>query len=222
MVYTDFPIRITGGTMKINKKTIIAIVIPVVLIGLAVMVYFIVMNNAPEPSLESIEEEQVITAPEVTNVSDSKENPESTELSDKKNEHLKAEKYLKHENHQKHESHLKQEKEDEMFWKDKKKEKNQSCERPDSAGRIEPRKNYVEYQVLSAAESEAEAKRIAERIGGTLSAFSHGIAVIEIPITVAELMKKIEDENITDITVQPNFIYTTFGGGLERDLVIEQ
>ena len=212
--------------MKINKKTIIAIVIPVSLIGLAVMVYSIFTPNAPEENFEYIGAEQAIEAPEFIGNYDNNEEPEYCKWESKIDEYTKSE------------DHLKNEKEDEMFWKNKKKdETNEYSELIDPADIIEctgrtkamtPGANYVEYEVIAPAETKAEAKRIAVAIGGTLTSFSHGIAVYQIPVTVAELMQKLEEENKTDLGVQPNFIYTTFGGiggggrGHGRNFIIEE
>jgi len=209
--------------MKINKKTIIAIVIPVVTIGMAVMGFFAFAHNTPEPNLETTGPEQLIAAPEPVVNCDNSIEPGRADEHEESNKYSKTEEYLK------------QKEEDDMFWKDKKKKDNikyldvvnpedrRFCiDRTDRAQPSPGGANYIEYQVIAAAETEAEAIEIAQAIGGTVNSFSHGVAVFHIPITVAELMQKLEQENKLHLGVQPNFIYTTTIDRLDRKLINNQ
>lgn len=54
--------------------------------------------------------------------------------------------------------------------------------------------NYVENQVVAVADSKREAKKIASQIGGELLSYENQIAIIQIGITVEEMMQKLEED----------------------------
>ena len=55
--------------------------------------------------------------------------------------------------------------------------------------------DYVENQVVAVADSKREAKKIAKAIGGTLLSYDNQVAVIQIGITVEEMMQKLEEDS---------------------------
>lgn len=68
---------------------------------------------------------------------------------------------------------------------------------------------YVENQVIAVADSKREAKKIAEAIGGTLLSYDNQVAVIQIGVTVEEMMQMLEEDPSLP-KVSPNYQnYTT-------------
>jgi hypothetical protein len=65
-------------------------------------------------------------------------------------------------------------------------------------------KDYVENQVVVVADSKSEAKKIAGQIGGELLSYDNQVAVIQIGITVEEMMQRL-DEDPTLPKVYPNY-----------------
>lgn len=65
-------------------------------------------------------------------------------------------------------------------------------------------KDYVENQVVAVADSKSEAKKIAGQIGGELLSYDNQVAVIQIGITVEEMMQRL-DEDPTLPKVYPNY-----------------
>lgn len=63
---------------------------------------------------------------------------------------------------------------------------------------------YVENQVVAVAESKREAKKIAKQIGGELLSYDNQVAVIQIGVTVEEMMQKLEEDS-TLPRVYPNY-----------------
>lgn len=63
---------------------------------------------------------------------------------------------------------------------------------------------YVENQVVAVAESKREAKKIAKQIGGELLSYDNQVAVIQIGMTVEEMMQKLEEDS-TLPRVYPNY-----------------
>ena len=55
-------------------------------------------------------------------------------------------------------------------------------------------KDYVENQVIAVADSKREAKKIAKAIGGELISYENQVAIIQIGITVEEMMQKLEED----------------------------
>lgn len=53
---------------------------------------------------------------------------------------------------------------------------------------------YVENQVVAVAESKREAKKIAKQIGGELLSYDNQVAVIQIGVTVEEMMQQLEED----------------------------
>ena len=64
--------------------------------------------------------------------------------------------------------------------------------------------SYVEHQVLAIADSKREAKQIAKAVGGELLSFDNQVAVIQIGMTVEEMMQLLE-EDPTLPKVYPNY-----------------
>lgn len=74
---------------------------------------------------------------------------------------------------------------------------------------IENNKSYIENQVIAVADSKREAKKIAEAIGGTLLSYDNQVAVIQIGVTVEEMMQMLEEDPSLP-KVSPNYQnYTT-------------
>lgn len=63
---------------------------------------------------------------------------------------------------------------------------------------------YVENQVVAVAESKREAKKIAKQIGGELLSYDNQVAVIQIGMTVEEMMQQLEEDS-TLPRVYPNY-----------------
>ena len=63
---------------------------------------------------------------------------------------------------------------------------------------------YIENQVIAVADSKREAKKIAEAIGGTLLSYDNQVAVIQIGITVEEMMQMLENDPSLP-KVSPNY-----------------
>lgn len=63
---------------------------------------------------------------------------------------------------------------------------------------------YVENQVIAVADSKREAKKIAEAIGGTLLSYDNQAAVIQIGVTVEEMMQMLEEDPSLP-KVSPNY-----------------
>lgn len=55
--------------------------------------------------------------------------------------------------------------------------------------------NYVENQVIAIADSKREAKKIAKAIDGELLSYDNQVAVIQIGITVEEMMQRLEEDS---------------------------
>lgn len=53
---------------------------------------------------------------------------------------------------------------------------------------------YVEHQVLAVADSKSEARKIAQAVGGELISYDNQVAIIQIGITVEEMMKQLEED----------------------------
>lgn len=71
-------------------------------------------------------------------------------------------------------------------------------------------RSYVENQVVAVAESKREAKKIAKAIGGELLSYDNQMAIIQIGVTVEEMMQMLEDDPSLP-KVYPNYQdYTTF------------
>lgn len=64
--------------------------------------------------------------------------------------------------------------------------------------------DYVENQVVAVADSKREAKNIAKAIGGELLSYDNQVAVIQIGITVEEMMQKLEEDSSLP-KVYPNY-----------------
>lgn len=64
--------------------------------------------------------------------------------------------------------------------------------------------DYVENQVVAVAESKREAKKIAKQIGGELLSYDNQVAVIQIGMTVEEMMQKLEEDSSLP-KVYPNY-----------------
>lgn len=63
---------------------------------------------------------------------------------------------------------------------------------------------YVENQVVAVAESKREAKKIAKQIGGELISYDNQVAVIQIGMTVEEMMQQLEEDSSLP-RVYPNY-----------------
>ncbi len=63
---------------------------------------------------------------------------------------------------------------------------------------------YVENQVVAVAESKREAKKIAKQIGGELLSYDNQVAVIQIGVTVEEMMQQLEEDSSLP-KVYPNY-----------------
>lgn len=63
---------------------------------------------------------------------------------------------------------------------------------------------YVENQVVAVVESKREAKKIAKQIGGELISYDNQVAVIQIGMTVEEMMQQLEEDS-TLPRVYPNY-----------------
>lgn len=63
---------------------------------------------------------------------------------------------------------------------------------------------YVENQVIAVAESKREAKKIAKQIGGELLSYENQVAVIQIGVTVEEMMQQVEEDSSLP-KVYPNY-----------------
>lgn len=63
---------------------------------------------------------------------------------------------------------------------------------------------YVENQVVAVAESKREAKKIAKQIGGELVSYDNQVAVIQIGVTVEEMMQQVEEDSSLP-KVYPNY-----------------
>lgn len=64
--------------------------------------------------------------------------------------------------------------------------------------------DYIENQVVAVADSKREAKKIAKAIGGELLSYDNQVAVIQIGITVEEMMQKLEEDSSLP-KVYPNY-----------------
>lgn len=64
--------------------------------------------------------------------------------------------------------------------------------------------DYVENQVVAVADSKREAKNIAKAIGGELLSYDNQVAVIQIGITVEEMMQMLEEDSSLP-KVYPNY-----------------
>lgn len=53
---------------------------------------------------------------------------------------------------------------------------------------------YVEHQVLTVADSKREARKIAQAVGGELISYDNQVAIIQIGITVEEMMQQLEED----------------------------
>lgn len=69
---------------------------------------------------------------------------------------------------------------------------------------IEAEQSYVENQVLAIADSKHEAKKIANEIGGELISYDNQVAVIQIGVTVEEMMQRLEEDSSLP-KVYPNY-----------------
>lgn len=67
---------------------------------------------------------------------------------------------------------------------------------------------YEEHVVICSADTEEEAKRIAEQVDGTLVKYEYGIGTIEITETVAQLMERLDHMGGDKPEVYPNYIYS--------------
>lgn len=69
---------------------------------------------------------------------------------------------------------------------------------------------YVENQVVAVADSKREAKKIAKAVGGELLSYENQVAVIQIGITVEEMLQMLEEDPSLP-RVYPNYQnYQTF------------
>ncbi|MCM1212792.1 MAG: hypothetical protein NC318_14490 [Blautia sp.] len=64
--------------------------------------------------------------------------------------------------------------------------------------------DYIENQVVAVAESKREAKKIAKQIGGKLLSYDNQVAVIQIGMTVEEMMQQLEEDSSLP-RVYPNY-----------------
>ena len=64
---------------------------------------------------------------------------------------------------------------------------------------------YVEHRLICEADSEEKAKKIAERVDGTLVKYAYGIGVIEIEDTVAEALARVDKMVFNKPAVYPDF-----------------
>lgn len=64
--------------------------------------------------------------------------------------------------------------------------------------------DYIENQVVAVADSKREAKKIAKAIGGELLSYDNQVAVIQIGITVEEMMQRLEEDSSLP-KVYPNY-----------------
>lgn len=69
---------------------------------------------------------------------------------------------------------------------------------------LEEERPYVENQVLAIADSKREAKKIAGEIGGELVSYDNQVAVIQIGITVEEMMQRLKEDSSLP-KVYPNY-----------------
>lgn len=67
---------------------------------------------------------------------------------------------------------------------------------------------YVEGEVLFSADSEEEARRVADAVNGRLKSWQNGIAVLSIDETVGEFLKKYSGAPGLP-EMHPNYIYFT-------------
>ena len=69
---------------------------------------------------------------------------------------------------------------------------------------------YVENQVVAVADSKREAKKIAKAVGGELLSYENQVVVIQIGITVEEMLQRLEEDPSLP-RVYPNYQnYQTF------------
>lgn len=74
----------------------------------------------------------------------------------------------------------------------------------DRFGETMSNQEYVENQVIAVAESKREAKKIAKQIGGELISYDNQVAVIQIGMTVEEMMQLLEEDSSLP-KVYPNY-----------------
>ena len=76
---------------------------------------------------------------------------------------------------------------------------------------MESGKDYLEGEVVYYADSEKDAKKIAECYGGTVSEYNYGIAVADIEQSVLDAVTVAADISIPIPAVYPNIVYTIAG-----------
>ena len=64
--------------------------------------------------------------------------------------------------------------------------------------------DYIENQVVAVAESKREAKKIAKQLGGEMLSYDNQVAVIQIGVTVEEMMQQMEEDSSLP-KVYPNY-----------------
>ena len=64
--------------------------------------------------------------------------------------------------------------------------------------------DYIENQVITVTDSKREAKKIAKQIGGELLSYDNNVAVIQIGVTVEEMMQMLEEDSSLP-KVYPNY-----------------
>ncbi len=74
----------------------------------------------------------------------------------------------------------------------------------DRLGESMNQQEYVENQVIAVAESKREAKKIAKEIGGELISYDNQVAVIQIGMSVEEMMQLLEEDSSLP-KVYPNY-----------------
>lgn len=77
--------------------------------------------------------------------------------------------------------------------------------------KMEAGKDYHEKELVYLADSEKDAKEVAECYGGTLSEYSYGVAVADIEQSVQDAVEIAADVTIPIPAVYPNIVYTIAG-----------
>lgn len=77
--------------------------------------------------------------------------------------------------------------------------------------KMEAGKDYHENELVYMADSEKDAKEVAECYGGTLSEYSYGVAVADIEQSVQDAVEIAADVTIPIPAVYPNIVYTIAG-----------
>lgn len=81
--------------------------------------------------------------------------------------------------------------------------------------------DYIEHEIVFAADSEEQAEQIADCYGGEIKELEYGIAVAVISETVLNAVEKAADTEIWLPAVYPNIVYNMYGEYEETDAVFE-